>query len=147
MGPNTTLTIEEEKKLVEYKEKIVRMAHPLSPSDLKLKIAEMCQQRESPFKDGIPGRSWLKLFKKRHLHLVMRILQGFDINRERNLYPSLVQIFYKNLQSIYNQREYHPSHIWNVNESGANTSRNQVGKVFAPRGLRNVHILIPNERE
>ena len=74
MGPKATLTIEEEEKLVQYMEEMVKLAHPLSPNDLKLKVAEICQSRETPFKDGIPGRSWLKWFKKRH-HFVM-VLRG-----------------------------------------------------------------------
>ena len=73
MGPKATLTMEEEEELVEYMEEMVKLAHPLSPNDLKLKVAEICQSRETSFKDGIPGRSWLKWFKKRHPHLVMRI--------------------------------------------------------------------------
>ena len=34
-----------------------------------------------------------------------------------------------------------------MDESSANASRNEVGRVFAPKGSRNVHTLIPNERE
>ena len=147
MGPKATLTMEEEAKLVEYMEEMVKLAHPLSPNDLKLKVAEICQSRETPFKDGIPGRSWLKWFKKRHPHLVMRIPQGLNMKRAKNLCPSQVQAFYENLQTLYNQEEYPPSHLWNVNESWANASRNGFGKVFAPRGTRNVHLLTPNERE
>ena len=77
----------------------------------------------------------------------MRISQGLNINKIRNLCPPLIQVFYENFQSLYNQEEYSPSHIWNVDESGANASRNGVGKVFSPRGIRNVHTLTPNERE
>ena len=34
-----------------------------------------------------------------------------------------------------------------MDESRANASRNGVGKVLAARGFRNVHTIIPNERE
>ena len=70
MGPKTTLTIEEEEKLIEYMEQMVTLAHTLSANDLKFKVVDICQQRETTFMDGIPD----KLFKKRHLHLIMRIL-------------------------------------------------------------------------
>ena len=69
------------------------------------------------------------------------------MKRAKNLCPSQVQAFYENLQTLYNQEEYPSSHIWNVDESGANASRNGFGKVFTPRGTRNVHLLTPNERE
>ena len=77
----------------------------------------------------------------------MKLPQGLDMNRARNLCPSLLQVFYENLQTLNNQEEYPSSDIWNVDESDANACRNKVGKVFAPRGSRNVHLLIPNERE
>ena len=147
MGPPSILTKEEEDKLVLYMVEMATLIHPLSATDLKLKVAEICQTRGTPFKDGIPGKSWLILFQKRHPHLVLRTPQPLQVCRARNLCPSMVYTFYTNLQHLYNQHNYQPSHIWNVDESGANASRNGVGKVFAARGSRNVHTLIPNERE
>ena len=43
MGPKATLTMEEEEKLLQYMEKMVKLAHPLSPNDFKLKVVEICQ--------------------------------------------------------------------------------------------------------
>ena len=70
-----------------------------------------------------------------------------DLNKARNLCLPMVQSFYENLQNLYIQRQYQPTNIWNVDESGANTSRNGVGKVFGARGCRNVHTITLNERE
>ena len=72
MGPKCVLTKEEEDKLVAYVFEMARLAHPLTPTDLKLKVVEICQTRHTPFKDGIPGRSWLYWFQKRHPQLVLR---------------------------------------------------------------------------
>ena len=60
MDPKAILTIEEEENLVEYMMTMVRLAHPLSVQDLKLKVVEICQEKAIPFKDGIMGQSWLK---------------------------------------------------------------------------------------
>ena len=57
MGPPSILTKEEEHKLVLYMVEMAKLAHPLSATDLKLKVAEICRTRGTPFKDGIPGRS------------------------------------------------------------------------------------------
>ena len=119
-GPQSIFTKEEENKLVEYMVEMERLAHPLSAIDLQLKVAEICQMRATPFKDGIPGRSWLKLFQKRHSCLVIRTLKSLEANRARNLSPSIINTFYANLQHLYNQENYQPSHIWNVDESEAN---------------------------
>ena len=147
MGPPSILTKEEENKLVSYMVDMAKLAHPLSATDLKLKVAEICHTRGTPFKDGIPGKSWFILFQKRHPHLVLRTPQPLEVCRARNLCPSMVHTFFTNLEHLYKQQNYQPSHIWNVDESGANASRNGVGRVFAPKGSRNVHTLIPNERE
>ena len=147
MGPPSILTKVEQDKLVLYMVEMAKLAHPLSATDLKLKVVEICQTRETPFKDGIRGKSWLTLFQKRHPHLVLRSPQPLEVCRARNLCPSMVHILYTNLQHLYKQENYQPSHIWNVDESGANACRNGLGRVFAPKGSRNVHTLIPNERE
>ena len=121
MGPKTTLTTVEELKLVDYMLEMQNLAHPLSVTNLKLKVAEICQGRVILLKDGILGKSWLK----------WSIVHGF-----------------KNLQKEYNQQEFQPTYkFWNVDEFEANASRSGHGKVLASRGSRNVHTIIPNERE
>ena len=147
MGPKCVLTNEEEDKLVAYVVEMARLAHPLTPTDLKLKVAEICQTRHTPFKDGIPGRSWLYWFQKRHPQLVLRQAQGLELNRAKNLCSSMIEVFYENLENLYNKHHYQPSEIWNVDESGANAGKNGVGRVFVAKGTRSVHSMIPNERE
>ena len=57
MEPPSILTKEDEDKLVFYMVEMAKLAHPLSVTDVKLKVAEFCQTRGTPFKDGIPGKS------------------------------------------------------------------------------------------
>ena len=130
---------------MEYMVEMERLADLLSGNDLKFKVAEICKTRETPFKDGIPCRSWLKLFQKRHSTLVLRIPQPLEVNWVRNLCPSEVHTYYANLEHIHKQKIYQLSYIWNVDESRTNASRNGMSRVFAPRGSRNVHTLILNE--
>ena len=54
MGPKSIITKEEEQKLVDYVVEMARLAHPLTPTDLVLKVAEICQIRHTPFRKGIP---------------------------------------------------------------------------------------------
>ena len=146
MDPKTVLNNEED-TLVKYMMEMIRLAHPLSVEDLKMKVAEICQQMIIPFRDGIPSKSWLKWFKKRHSTLVMRTPQGLDLNRARNLCPPIVQNYYENVEHLYKQGEYQPTYIWKIDESEANASRNGIGKVFAPKGIRSVHTTISNDKE
>ena len=123
------------------------MGHPLNPSQLKTKVAEMTQSRLTPFTNGIPGNSWLKWFRLRNPHLVLRQPQSLDSNRARALCPSNVERFYTNLNAMYTQHKYQPSTIWNIDESGVQANRNGYTRVFASRGTRNVQCVVPNEKE
>ena len=75
---------------------------------------------------------------------MLKTPQGLYVNRARNLCSILVQYFYKNLSKLYTQEAYQAFQVWNVNESGANVSRNGMKNVFAPKGCRNVHTITPN---
>ena len=147
MGPAPTLTKEEEEALIHHLEEMVDLGHPLNPSQLKTKVGEMTQSRLTPFKQGIPGNSWLKWFRMRNSHLVLRQPQSLDSKRARALCPSNVQRFYTNLESLYTQYHYEAQSIWNIDESGIQANRNGYTKVFATRGTRNVQVVVPNERE
>ena len=105
------------------------------------------QERVTPFKNGIPGDSWLKWFRKRHSHLVLRIPQGLDHKRTRSLNPNSVAQFYENFESLYLEYNYLPSCIWNIDESGCQASQSGLGKVFAKRSIRGVHKTIPIQRK
>ena len=146
MGPKSIL-IKKEDNLVGYMMEMVRLAHPLNVNGLKMKVTKICQQLHTPSKDEILGRSWLKWFKHRYSHLVMRIPQRLDLNRAINLCLHQVQSFYNNIQALYNQIVYQSTNIWNVDESSANAIRNGVSKVFAPKEMRSVHTIIFNERK
>ena len=100
-GPKTILSIEEEKDIVEYIHLMVEWGHPMTPLQLKNKVVEITQERVTPFKDGVPGESWVRWFRARHPKLVLRVPQGLDHKRARGLNPKNVANFYKNLKALY----------------------------------------------
>ena len=53
----------------------------------------------------------------------------------------------KVLEWLYLQHNYAVDCIWNVDESGCQANQNGLGKVFAKKGIRGVHKVIPAERE
>jgi hypothetical protein len=126
---------------------MVRWEHGLSPTELKLKVVEITQQRETPFTNGIPGTSWLKLFKRRHPEFTLRMFEGLEVGRARGLCPMNVASFYQNLEKLYNEHKYDPHQIWNVDESGAQAGRNGPGRVLVQKGTRSVHSIIPDSKE
>ena len=111
MGPKTILTKDEEEKLCEYINVMVDWGHPMTPNQLKSKVAEITQNRVTPFKNGIPGESWLKWFRRRHPNLVLRVPQGLDHKRARSLNVESVTKFYETLEWLYLQHHYAPDCI------------------------------------
>jgi len=63
------------------------------------------------------------------------------------LCPEFVATFYSNLKKLYDTHNYEPYHIWNCNESGAQTGKGGGGYVIAKRGSEFVHKVTPNQRE
>jgi hypothetical protein len=59
-GSQSVLKKEEEKKLVQYLFKMQDLGHPLILGQLRLKVAQATQTRETPWSAvGVPGKSWL----------------------------------------------------------------------------------------
>jgi hypothetical protein len=102
---------------------------PLTMPQLRLKVATITQERVTPFREGIPGKSWVRWFKKRHPDLTLRSSQGLEFARARGLCPENVASFYGNLQDLYNTNKYTTNNIWNCDESGAQAGRNGGGLV------------------
>ena len=109
MGPKIILTKEEEAKLVEYIELMVYWGHPMTSMQVKNKVAEIIQEKETPFKEGILRNSWLKLFRSRHLELVLNVPQGLYHKRAKAINPTTTAEFYANLQSMYEAHHYPPT--------------------------------------
>jgi hypothetical protein len=146
-GPPTVLHKDEENALTAYMGKMQDYGHLLTMQQLRLKVATITQERVTPFHEGIPGRSWVRWFKLRHPDLTLRSSQGLEFARARGLCPENVASFYGNLHHLYNTHKYPATNIWNCDESGAQTSRNGGGLVWARKGSQTVHSLMPNERE
>ena len=133
--------------LEEYMIQMADLGHLLSMEQLRLKVALLTQERPTPFTNGVQGPAWVWWFKKRHPALSLQQSQGLDVARAKGLCPENVETFYKNLEDLYAKYQYPPEHIWNCNESGAQAGRNGGGWVWAKRGFRSVHTVVPNDHE
>jgi hypothetical protein len=133
-GRQGFFTAPEEAELVQYILKMQDLGWPMTIRLVRLKVAEICQDRSNPFTHGILGQGWLKWFKRRHHELTLRSSQGLEVNRAKNLCPQNVVSLYGNLQILYAQHCYPLDHIWNCDESGAQAGRNGGGTlVFAKK--------------
>jgi hypothetical protein len=69
------------------------------------------------------------------------------MGRACGLCPISVASLYYNLEELYNSFYYHPSHIWNYDESGVQAGRSGGATVLARTISKSVHSLEPNQRE
>jgi transposase-like protein len=65
-GPRTVLSKEEEESMVDWCLDMQRNGHAITFYMLRRKVADICQGRETPFRNGVPGKSWMDWFRKRH---------------------------------------------------------------------------------
>ena len=103
MGPRGIITKEEENVLCVYIEDIVDCRLFLVPTQVKIKVGQMTQDRMAPFKNGIPSASWWKWFRLRHPELTLRTFQRLEQSRARGLNPNSTSRFYKNLEQMYSK--------------------------------------------
>jgi hypothetical protein len=65
------LSVEEEASIVNWVRQTLADGWPVGIKQLKMKVAEVTKGRPTPFTKGIPGSSWLRLFKNRHPDLMI----------------------------------------------------------------------------
>ena len=133
---------------MDYIFKMQDLGHPLTPGELRLKVALATQCRKTPWSaTGVPGKGWLRRFKRRHSELATRRSQGLEVARARALCPATAETLYTNLEYLYTSYNYPPNHIWNCDESGVQAGRSGGATVLAKRGSRSVHSIEPDQRE
>jgi hypothetical protein len=115
---------------------MVDMGHGLELIQQKENVAQICQSRPNPFKDGFPRKSWWAGFKKRHPYLVLRITKGLDRDKALNCFLAIVSKFYDTLSNAYQKHSYSSDHIWNSDETKLQVGRNCGIQVIARRGSR-----------
>lgn len=147
-GPDTVLTSEEEKLLVEWCENRQNVAHCVSLTLLKGKVKHICSDRATPFSDGAPGRSWWYWFQRRHPHLVLRRPEDLDLSRAKGLSKEACDQFYRFLGEIYKEGKYPPCRIWNADECGLSAAQTNASiKVIAVKGSKNVMTTNSSDRQ
>ena len=143
-----TLKHDEELKLVEFIFKMQEIGYPLTPTDLRVKVAQATQHRQTPWSaTGLPGSGWLRSFRRRHPEISLRKSQELADARAKNMCPATVNGFYANLEYLYDLHKYPESHMWNCDESGVQAAKNGGATVLAKKGSKVVNSITPDHRE
>lgn len=90
-GPSTVLTPAEEKELVTSCLVMQELGFPLTKYHVSLAVMEYLKdgERDSHFRDGIPGRDWWVGFFRRHPELVQRKPEHLPRNRAQAAKPEV----------------------------------------------------------
>ena len=121
-----TLKEDEERKLVDFIFKMREIGYPLTPTDLRVKVAQATQTRQTPWSgNGLPDSGWLRGFRRRHPEISLRESQELAVARAKNMCPVAVASFYANLEYPYSTHKYPEDHIWNCDESGVQAAKNE----------------------
>lgn len=124
MGPPSTLTQKEEVELVKWVENMAKAGFPITVEQLCISVERYVKEmkRDSPFKDGRPGRTWVIGFLRRNPSISRRVSQNLTVSRAAVTRENIMKWFSE--VEAYIQTEYgnakileDPSRIFNCDES------------------------------
>ncbi|GAB0086526.1 HTH psq-type domain-containing protein [Sergentomyia squamirostris] len=146
----TVLSIEEEKRFVEWIHKRAEMGFPVTKDELKDSVALYVKLRKTKnrFKNNRPGRTWLKNFLKRHPDVAKRTPQNLSTRRAK-VTKKDIDGWFSEVQKYLEEaglNDCDPSRIFNCDETAFFLCP-PVDEVLAEKGVRSVHTLTNgNER-
>jgi hypothetical protein len=82
----------------------------ITRQQLKMKVGKLTQTTPTPFKHGIPRKTWWYWFSQRHPKISIRVVEGLEISRAQGLTIASYNFFY-NLQRLHIQHNYKSNHI------------------------------------
>ena len=78
---------------------------------------------------------------------MLRVPQGLDYKRAKVVNSTTVSKFYTNLKSLYEEHNYPPNCVWNVDETSCEAFHGGLTKVFAKRCVKGIHKVILAKRK
>lgn len=153
MGPDTVLSGAEEQTLVDWLLNLAKCGFPQKPTDLLNTVQKIIleENRKTPFKDGLPGKTWYYGFLKRHPELSLRTPEGLSKGRAIVTEES-VRKWFSDLKNYLQEIDAadileDPSRIFNGDETSFSMSPKS-GTVLAPKGWKNLYkVSQGNEKE
>ncbi|XP_045456068.1 uncharacterized protein LOC123665882 [Melitaea cinxia] len=150
LGRKTTLGTQLENVLVEYILTLESKFHGLTRTDLH-RMAYMLAVRnnlQNPFgESGIAGKTWLRLFLKRHKDkLSIRRPTGTSFARVFGFNKENVDNFFQLLEEIYEKNNYSADRVYTVDEISLTVVQSKIPQVIGRRGKRQIASLTSAER-
>lgn len=99
-----------------------------------------------PFKNNTAGDDWYKTFRKRHPNLSLRQPEPTSVARARGFNRPQVERFFDLLEEQIDKHQVDVTRIYNVDETGIQTTSNKPPKVLTKTGKKQVGVISSVER-
>ncbi|XP_071505566.1 tigger transposable element-derived protein 6-like [Diadema antillarum] len=143
-GPSPYFSMAEEARISKWAVKMSKLGYGRNTQHITKMAQNIVNEdgRETPFKDGRPGRTWFQRFMTRNPELAMRKPQGLGIERAI-LTPEKLDRWFEDLSSYLEEENVlsileSPKRIWNADESGFALGAVKQ-RVLAEKGARFVY--------
>ena len=93
------------------------------------------------------GQNWVGRFLRRRPDLRSKIGKKIDTLRVKNTNPELLQAWFDSLKSLMRRVHFHPSNIWNIDETGIALGVCSNQRVIGLSGTTQTYIQTPENRE
>lgn len=148
--PSQVFTDEQEEELSKYAEDCSKLYYGLTCKDLRrlaydLAVANRNKIHESWKNSEMATKDWLMGFLKRHTNLSVRTPESTSLSRVTAFNRSNVNIFFDNLDTVYEKYKFQVNDIYNVDETGLTTVQ-RPSKIIAKRGIKQVGAITSGER-
>lgn len=144
----TVFTQEEEQEFVLHIKDLDNRFYGLTRKGL-CELAHQYAEKNNiahPFTNGIAGPQWYYNFMKRHPELSLRAPEPTSIARARGFNRPQVQRFFENLRAVMEKHNFSLANIYNVDETGIQTSAKRPPKVISLAGKKQVGSISSAER-
>lgn len=149
LGRHTTVfTPEQEIELIEYLFHMDALFYGLSKTEFLKLVYEYAEINDiaHPFKNEIAGSDWYKGFVMRHPDLTLRKPEPTSIARARGFNKPQVYRFFDLLEAEMEKHDIDATRLYNMDETGIQTSSNKPPRVLTKLGKRQVGSIASTER-
>lgn len=153
MGPDPFLTLESEKRIVDWLIQLAKCGFPIKKQELLNTVQKIVLEEKvtTPFKNGKPGQRWYSSFLLRHPQISARTAESIDTSRAK-LTEEYIRSWFHKLEEFLDSIGAtdiltSPSRIFNADESGFSLCPKS-GRVLGPKGFKNFYeVKKGNEKE
>lgn len=141
-------TEHQENEFVEHIKELDRRFYGLTRKDLCELAYQYAEKNKipHPFKNETAGEQWFANFMKRNASLSLRQPEPTSIARARGFNRPQVELFFSNLKAVVDKHKIKLDNIYNVDETGIQTSAKKPPKVISTAGKKQVGCVSSAER-